>query len=343
MFFNKKTKKENQEALNEEDLDKKIEKDLIVHNMPKENSLMGDTSNPVAAGKVSLMNSKEPNSKSKLIGALIIGGGLILISAIVFVTYRFVISPVAKEEVETNNVNIYDNKNNDIVSENEVNEKIDTENDQKDIIIDEVEIKINKKEDISTSTEDLMAEIVVLDNDKDGLSDKEEILIGTNLNISDTDEDGYNDLQEIKNSYNPIGLGALSDNKNLNNYSNNNYFLNFLYPRDFLIKTDDSDLFILETIKSSYFTLSISANSDNQGILTWYEMMFPDSDISSENLIQKDNFEALIGEDNLNLYITDKEKKYLYVLSYSPSDEDGLAFTNIFNIMINSFNINDIK
>jgi hypothetical protein len=52
---------------------------------------------------------------------------------------------------------------------------------------------------------------VDLDSDQDGLSDADEINIyGTNPLKSDTDGDGYLDGDEVKNGYNPLGEGSLS-------------------------------------------------------------------------------------------------------------------------------------
>lgn len=42
------------------------------------------------------------------------------------------------------------------------------------------------------------------DTDKDGLSDEDEVLYGTNPNLTDTDEDGYSDTLELQNSWNPL-------------------------------------------------------------------------------------------------------------------------------------------
>ena len=53
--------------------------------------------------------------------------------------------------------------------------------------------------------------VVDLDSDQDGLSDADEINIyGTNPLKSDTDGDGYLDGDEVKNGYNPLGEGSLS-------------------------------------------------------------------------------------------------------------------------------------
>jgi len=56
---------------------------------------------------------------------------------------------------------------------------------------------------------------LVIDTDQDGLSDDMELRIGTKPNNPDTDGDGYNDGVEIKNNYNPLGLGKLTQEKAL--------------------------------------------------------------------------------------------------------------------------------
>jgi hypothetical protein len=86
--------------------------------------------------------------------------------------------------------------------------------------------------DISTSSD---AIILTLDADNDGLSDDEEIIAKTNINLVDTDGDGlsdyeevkiyitnplvvdtdgdtYSDGEEVKNGYNPNGAGKLPGN-----------------------------------------------------------------------------------------------------------------------------------
>jgi hypothetical protein len=56
----------------------------------------------------------------------------------------------------------------------------------------------------------------IIDTDKDGLTDKFEVYIGTNKILKDTDKDGFTDLKEFKDGSNPLGPG-------LNNRS---YFYN---------------------------------------------------------------------------------------------------------------------
>lgn len=47
------------------------------------------------------------------------------------------------------------------------------------------------------------------DADRDGLSDADEALYGTDASNSDTDGDGFSDGEEVKEGYNPNGAGKL--------------------------------------------------------------------------------------------------------------------------------------
>lgn len=55
-------------------------------------------------------------------------------------------------------------------------------------------------------------ETIILDSDKDGLSDFQERSLGTDPLKIDSDDDGHSDYQEIKNGYNPLGPGLLQTN-----------------------------------------------------------------------------------------------------------------------------------
>ncbi|MBU1203434.1 hypothetical protein KKH39_05320 [Patescibacteria group bacterium] len=55
------------------------------------------------------------------------------------------------------------------------------------------------------------------DNDNDGLSNKTEESLGTDMNDADSDDDGYLDGEEIKNGYDPMGMGTLNYDYSLAN------------------------------------------------------------------------------------------------------------------------------
>lgn len=94
--------------------------------------------------------------------------------------------------------------------------------------------------ELEATTTDLIEEVTPVvptgpvDTDQDGLSDQEEAMLGTNINIVDTDIDGLSDYEEVKiygtdplladtdgdtytdgdevrNGYNPLGAGKLGE------------------------------------------------------------------------------------------------------------------------------------
>lgn len=54
------------------------------------------------------------------------------------------------------------------------------------------------------NTQLALVDLSQLDSDSDGLSDKKEQELGTNLYNTDSDSDGYSDLEEVKSNHNPL-------------------------------------------------------------------------------------------------------------------------------------------
>jgi len=55
----------------------------------------------------------------------------------------------------------------------------------------------------------------IADTDQDGLDDKLEEALGTDINNSDSDNDGYSDGDEVKNGFSPLGSGVIVANQQL--------------------------------------------------------------------------------------------------------------------------------
>lgn len=66
-------------------------------------------------------------------------------------------------------------------------------------------------DDISLSNNATSVVDEVGDSDNDGLSDEEEVLLGTNPDIFDTDSDGFGDGEEVEKGFNPLGEGMMID------------------------------------------------------------------------------------------------------------------------------------
>lgn len=74
-------------------------------------------------------------------------------------------------------------------------------------------------EPLSTTTGELLSTTTnqLIDSDSDGLTDDEEVILGTNQNMKDTDGDGLSDYEEIK-TYNTNPMEIDSDSDGLSDY-----------------------------------------------------------------------------------------------------------------------------
>ncbi|MFA6437043.1 MAG: thrombospondin type 3 repeat-containing protein [Candidatus Paceibacterota bacterium] len=78
--------------------------------------------------------------------------------------------------------------------------------------------KASLGEAVSSTAENQTTYSFYKDDDVDGLSNAEEVIFGSSINVTDTDGDGYLDGEEVRNGYDPIkaGTARLSDRENLN-------------------------------------------------------------------------------------------------------------------------------
>ena len=341
-FFSAKKKTAETEEDNVKD---KVERELIVHNMPSQDKIVGSPHNPESAGQVSLsVESGKKKKDVKVIGVLIIVFGFIVIGLIVFLTYRFVIAPnVDRPEPEA--VTPVEEVVSDDIDDRE--DGVELTQDGSEIIVEEVEEEPDNIEVEEDMEDEPMNEEFsgidekdlppLLDSDEDGLYDEEEILLGTSIFLVDSDGDGYSDLEEVQNNYNPTGPGRLIESDYISEFSDQSFGFSFLYPSAWE-PTVSSDLIFFEESDGSLFQLALMENYDKSGILSWYENNFSDDDVLYENLISKDGLEAIISENGLNVYITNEARTNIYAFSYIPISQHRLTYINIFEMMYNSFN-----
>lgn len=332
-MFESKPKKENKDNNQEESQEEKenqarkekIAKEIAVHTMPAK-----------------FFDEHAKVSETKKIGILIIGGGAILMLIVAFVLYYFVFrSPevVEQQPIEQNN-QVEDQTS---VTPNDAN---DTPSvlDEEEKIIPEIEVE----DDIATTTEEELEEEIAIsteteiiepgDNDNDGLSNLEEELLGTDQALIDSDGDTYEDLSELLNLYNPAGSGKLQDSEAVDLYTNSTFDYSFLYPA--LWESDNiggEDLVIISSPDKHFLQVFVQPNPDLESIEDWYKAQVNMEQIDSQNKVSTDTWTGVRSESGKELYLTDKGRNYIFVLSYTPVSEDELSYKNIFEMMIKSF------
>ncbi|MFA6171032.1 MAG: hypothetical protein WC715_01020 [Patescibacteria group bacterium] len=183
------------------------------------------------------------------------------------------------------------------------------------------------------------------DSDADGLTDTEETLIGTDSEKGDSDADDYSDLSELKNLYNPAGTGKLADNPNIKAYANQNFSYNLYYPAKWNIeKVTGGDTIIFRSPDNQFLQVLVQPNANKEEIEAWYNSQFENATTTPAVMEKADAdgktlWRAVKSPDNLTLYLTNLAKEYIYVLSYSPGEGKILEYPNIYQTMIDSFQI----
>lgn len=353
-----KNSKKKQE-INSQELKKKVDQDLVVHNMPANRGLVSSSGLDTSGNQ----QMSEEKKHFKTIGVVIIVGGIILVGVLIYLSYKFIISPASNSnqtQVNTSQQQLVEENINNVVSstesdgeefsgqEEQVPLSIASSTPSGSIEIDEgeqnqggeVDNLDNPAEEDGQNEIDNEEELVpILDADSDGLSDDEENALFTSLFQADSDGDGYYDLSEIENGYNPSGEGLLEDSSALTRYYNSVANYSLLYPANWSLASSNNDYtIVISTPDNSLMQISVQDNARLQGILSWYEETIGQS-ADYDKLMSKDGWEGIMGENDQNFYLTDESRVNIYVISYIPAISERLNYKNIFDVMVNSFRI----
>ena len=179
-----------------------------------------------------------------------------------------------------------------------------------------------------------------VDEDQDGLTNEEEIALGTNAKVSDSDGDGYTDLAEINNDYNPTGAGKLSQNKNLATYLNTTFNFNLLYPQVWkktAATSDDSIMF--SGNDNQFIQVLIQPNTDHEDITEWYKKTYEVDTIPTTQLLTTTDWSGVRSPDGLTAFLTNKDKSYIFVVTYNLGSNKILNYQVIFELMLRSLKL----
>ncbi len=208
-----------------------------------------------------------------------------------------------------------------------------------------VEEKINfdpsKLSDVSLS---LMAS---LDKDKDGLTDAEEALIGTDPNMNDTDKDTYRDGDEMKNFYSPIKAGSTRINEEgfAKAYENTSYGYKLLYPSTWLaspLKENDPKEVMFTSKGNEFVNIFVDTKPAEQTLDAWYLERAPS--ISATQLKKYQNYKknaVIESPDGFTAYVANGTR--VYIINYNIGLNEEANYPGLFAMMVNSFEFGVIE
>ncbi|MFA6514325.1 MAG: hypothetical protein WCT50_03520 [Patescibacteria group bacterium] len=327
----------------------KVDQDLIVHNMPSQ-SVFKVAPVSKSASSSQFLSAVDKKNNFKAVGGLIIGGGIILVGTLIYLSYYFIIKP----KITTPNVvSVVPATNIEPVKEIEV-VAVATTTESTTTPLAEVDPNILNLENSSsasstassteliTTDEEFLKMPPLLDTDLDGLTDDEEAILGTNPALTDSDSDGYADLSELQNGYSPNAANKkFYPNEVTTKYDNKVGKYSLYYPESWGLKSlNNGYTVIISMPDNSLIQISVSGNPNIQNILTWYEATFSGETVANDRLKSSGNWEGILGTDGLNFYLTGKDRENIYVVSYIPSISGRVAYPNIFKLIINSLVLN---
>ena len=184
----------------------------------------------------------------------------------------------------------------------------------------------------------------IIDNDKDGLSVQEETIFKSSDNNPDSDNDGYSDMAEIMNLYDPVSGNQLINNANISEYKNSNLKYSILHPTGWNISTIDntgSSLFFQSSDNKHFIQIISQVNTNSQLIYDWYKKEIVNEELEDSRFISQKGWDGIQSQDGLIIYLTPKDKKNIFIISYSVNMPEEIVYKNIFNMMVKSFSISE--
>lgn len=180
------------------------------------------------------------------------------------------------------------------------------------------------------------------DTDKDGLTDVEEIIYGTNPTKPDTDSDGFLDGQEVMSLYNPLGFKPvrLLDSGKVKVYLNPTYNYSIYYPGLWVVQALDpnNEAVIFSADTGEFIEVSVVENPLKLSVIDWYLAQAQGVKATDLKLVQtKEKIDGIISPDGLVAYLPFENK--IYVINYNIGLKTDINFLSTFKMMVNSFRV----
>jgi hypothetical protein len=324
-------------------LQKRLQEDFVVKNMPAFDSLSATSyaddratsTSKQSEGIGSIKGGKgDKKVSSKSMGLIIIISGIVVIGLIVYLAYRFLIAPAMTTPVNETPVNNVPENNTAVVVQPGVVVEPVAEVDNLTASSSEEMVPVDNTPAEIMVEEDNLVLPTVLDSDGDGLSDAAELFLGTNAQIIDTDNDAYSDFEEVTSGYNPNGAGKLEENNNLALFSNNDAGFVVVYPHDWEVNIVSSDSTLFSAPDSSFIQISREDSEQiNTDIMSWYQEKFMDVDTLTQDRFIDSNFgPGILSADQQIAYFLGSDKQTIYVVSYIKAGE-ATPYMEIFKMM----------
>jgi len=175
------------------------------------------------------------------------------------------------------------------------------------------------------------------DTDSDGLTDAEEIFYRTSSKKPDTDGDGFLDGNEVYHGYDPNSPAPskLSDTALVTKYAVEKIY-SLYYPTAWLAQTDvlkpNNAVFVVPSGET--IVLNLEEKDVGVSLSAWFSGTNPNSNIKVTETKTKNNYQMLVTEDQMTVYIEAGSK--VIIISYQNTVKATVDYLATFEMMINS-------
>ncbi len=179
-----------------------------------------------------------------------------------------------------------------------------------------------------------------VDTDKDELTDREEELFATDLNIPDTDSDTYSDSHELFYLYNPAGKEPqkLLDSGLVKQYTNPSFGYTLYYPISWALGDVDgtSRDMLFSTLTGENIEVRVFDKEATEDFATWFQKRAPDQKYSDvQNFDTYFDGKGYRRQDWLVYYFP--TANHVYVLVYHTTDSNIINYRTVLKVMARSF------
>ena len=301
--------------------------------MPMEYYLGNKTTEAMKAGRPVAVPMAASGSNKKLINIIIMAGIVVVVGISGWLLYKSFEQPTISQPVVEN------------IIETPLPEVTDATAATTEIVQPTAEtilpLETQKKfspEQINKFTLTLLSGI---DKDKDGLTDEEETLFGTNSDLVDSDNDLYKDQEEINHLYSPVdvGLVRLWEKDTIGSYANKAYGYKILYPKSWIIQPLDADQpndLMISSNLNEFINIMVFEKKTGQKLEDWYLELAPTvkkTDLKSYETYRK--IKVMESPDGFTVYIDNNDK--VVALNYNIGLKEEAGFPGVFQMVVNSF------
>ncbi|MEK7159222.1 MAG: thrombospondin type 3 repeat-containing protein [Patescibacteria group bacterium] len=305
-----------------------------IHTMPMEYYLGSKTTEAVKAGRpATVPSASDPGKNKKLMNIIIIAVVVVVVGASGWLLYKSFEQPVVNQPTTQNTTEPAPTT--ETVT---VETPVETVTPTEEVVKPTETQKKFSPEQINKFTLTLLSGV---DKDKDGLTDEEEALFGTNPDLVDSDNDLYKDQEEINHLYSPIDVGPkrLWEKDVIGTYTNSVYGYKILYPKSWLVQPLDAsqpnDLMISSNL-NEFINIMVFDKKAGQTLQDWYLELAPTvkkSDLKSYETYRK--IKVMESPDGFTVYIDHNDK--VVALNYNIGLKEEASFPGVFQMVINSF------